>query len=43
MPIIGYRGWNGWLVTRAPSAGKVTIHLFGVPENFAASLGLTTG
>ena len=27
---------------RAPTAGQVTIKLFGIPENFAASLGLAT-
>lgn len=27
---------------RSPSAGRVTIHLFGVPETFATSLGLVT-
>jgi hypothetical protein len=27
---------------RAPTAGQVTIRLFGVPEGFAASLGLVT-
>jgi hypothetical protein len=27
---------------RAPTAGQVTIKLFGIPEIFAASLGLAT-
>ncbi len=27
---------------RAPTAGQITIKLFGIPERFATSLGLTT-
>src|SRR5713101_3770605 len=36
--------WEERLVrnARAPTAGQVTIKLFGIPENFAASLGLAT-
>jgi hypothetical protein len=36
--------WEERLVrnARAPTAGQVTIKLFGIPENFSASLGLTT-
>jgi hypothetical protein len=36
----GHNGWRG--PARPGPAGRVTIRLFGVPERFAASLGLVT-
>ena len=41
--IIGSRLQSGWLAMRGfPLLGQVTIRLFGVPEDFAVSLGLAT-
>jgi hypothetical protein len=39
--MFGLPGHSDWLVTLVSRmAGRVTIHLFGVPEGFAASLDL---